>query len=255
MKTVAPISKDMAYPLIERYHYSPTMPRLTKHYIGLFEDSDFVGVITLGWGTQPKGTIKKLLPEYDTKDYFEIGKMCLTDTMPRNSESQFLSLVVKWMQENTECSFLYTLADGIVGKVGYVYQASNFLYGGSFWTDIYISAAGEKIHPRSTKTLLRENEKFSNKEKLFWLTKDFMFSRDIKRIKGKMFRYMYPLTKIARRVLLWNEWTLSYPKECDLVWRVLNKNGKYDITTLRPDMDTKLVDYNKGNLTRYLGRP
>jgi len=52
---------------------------------------------------------------------------------------------------------LYTLADGIVGRIGYVYQASNFLYGGFFWTDVYMGADGEKIHPRSARNLCKEN--------------------------------------------------------------------------------------------------
>ena len=31
-------------------------------------------------------------------DYYEIGKMCMLDEMPKNSESQMLSKVVKWMK-------------------------------------------------------------------------------------------------------------------------------------------------------------
>ena len=251
MKIVAPITKDTAYPILKRYHYSPTMPKLTKHYLGLVDNNMLVGVVTLGWGTQPKGTINKLLPGYTTADYYEIGKMALLDSMPRNSESQFLSLVVTWMKKNTTCSFLYTLADGIVGKVGYVYQGSNFLYGGSFWTDVFITPEGEKIHPRSTRKLLRENEKFSGKDKLWWLTMDFIISKGIRRVKGKMFRYMYPLTKKARRVLLQHGWNIVYPKESDLMWKVSNQNGKYDKTTVRPYMDTKLVNFNANNLKRY----
>ncbi len=250
-KEIIPISKEISYPLLEQYHYSPTMPKITKHYLGLMDNNILVGTVTLGWGTQPKGTIKKLLPDYDTKDYFEIGKMALLDSMPRNSESQFLSLVVAWMKENTECKFLYTLADGIVGKVGYVYQGSNFLYGGFFWTDVFITPEGEKIHPRSTRKLLRENETFSGKDKLWWLTMDFIISKGIKRVRGKMFRYMYPLTKKARRVLVKQGWGIDYPKEADLIWKVSNQHGKYDITKVRPYMDTKLVNLNKENLEKH----
>jgi len=259
-KWLKEIDKFQAYNLVEQYHYSKVMPRLTKHYIGLFEGKNFVGVVTLGWGTQPKGTINKLIPGKTTKDYFEIGKMCLLDSCPRNSESAFLALVVKWMKQNTFCDFLYTLADGIVGKVGYVYQASNFLYGGYFWTDVYIAANGEKVHPRTTKPLLRENETFlaiqSTRppvvKKLFWLTKDFMQHKGIKRVKGKMFRYMYPLSKKARRHLKNLNWNLNHPKDTDLEWKVLNfSTGKYDVTTTKPFMDLSVVKYNQRNITQY----
>ena len=39
--------------LIQTYHYSKIMPRLTKHFLGCFLDDELVGVLTLGWGTQP----------------------------------------------------------------------------------------------------------------------------------------------------------------------------------------------------------
>ncbi len=73
-------------------------------------------------------------PYRELKDYLEIGRMCMTEEMPRNSESQMLSQLVKWIQRNIpELKILFTWADGMVGKVGYVYQASNFIYAG--WTE------------------------------------------------------------------------------------------------------------------------
>lgn len=131
----------------------------------------------------------------DTIDYLEIGKMVMIDRMVRNSESRMISLCIRWIKENLGIRFLYTWADGIVGKVGYVYQAANFYYGGFIWTDIYITSDGEKIHPRSSKKLLIENALFSGKDKLFWLTSDFCKSKGIKRYRGKQYRYIYPLDK------------------------------------------------------------
>ena len=82
---------------------------------------------------------------------------------------------------------------------------------------------------------------------------DFIISKGIKRVKGKMFRYMYPLNKTARRILLQHGWNLDYPKESDLLWKVSNKIGKYDVVTKRPRMNTKLIDFNTDNLKRYRG--
>ena len=196
------VSRSYATDFIQSLHYSKIMPKLTKHFLGCYLENELVGVLTLGWGTQPKATIAKLFDGLDTKDYYEIGKMCMKEEMPKNSESQMISAVVKWMKVNTpERQFLYTWADGIMGKPGYVYQAANFLYGGFIWTQIYISDKGEKIHPRSARKLCEENVQFKLErepdffvgkkgERIYWLTQDFLDYKNILKVHGKQFRYI-----------------------------------------------------------------
>jgi len=246
------VSKNDAGLLIQEFHYSPVMPRLTKHFLGCFLEDRMVGVITLGWGTQPLQTIRKLFPELVTKDYFEIGKMCMHPDMPRNSESQMLSKTFQWIRENRpSVQFLYTWADGIVGKAGYVYQSANFLYGGFIWTDVYISNKGEKIHPRSTKELCRENAALLGKEKVFWLTKDFLKIKNISRVRGKQFRYIYPLTKNAKKHLLKRStvmWNQPYPKDKDLEWKIQTDNGF--VQTPKPEFNMSVVEHNKKNVSQ-----
>ena len=80
------------------------------------------------------GTIKKMFPELSTSDYFEIGKMCMDEKMPRNSESQMQSLVIQWMKKHTpEVKYLYTWADGIVERLDMCIRQQTFcmvvLYG------------------------------------------------------------------------------------------------------------------------------
>tara|TARA_Y100001963_G_scaffold41953_1_gene58796 strand:- start:504 stop:1310 length:807 start_codon:yes stop_codon:yes gene_type:complete len=248
------IGKDKAYEFIVNTHYSKVMPRLTKHFLGCYLDSKVVGVVTLGWGTQPKGTINKLFTGLTSKDYYEIGKMCMLDEMPKNSESQMLSAVVKWMKKNKpEKLFLFTWADGIVGKAGYVYQAFNFLYGGFIWTDIYISDKGEKIHPRTSKDLCKENAKMLKKNKIFWLTYDFMEKKGIKRIKGKQFRYIMPLKKISKKLINQSNvtWNKNYPKDIDLKWKQMVGKGKYEFLKKMPKFNLDVIEYNKKNTERF----
>ena len=45
------ISKEVALEMIQKYHYSNTLPKLNKYFIGFFLDGELVGVVTLGWGT------------------------------------------------------------------------------------------------------------------------------------------------------------------------------------------------------------
>ena len=111
------IHKINAMNFVSKRHYSPVMPKLTKYFCGYFVKDELVGVITFGWGTRPKHTIQKLFPELDTQDYLEIGKMCMDDSMPRNSETQML-----FKKETTRFKILIHMGDGLVGKVGYVYR-------------------------------------------------------------------------------------------------------------------------------------
>ena len=260
------ISRSYSTDFVQSLHYSKIMPKLTKHFLGCYLKNELVGVLTLGWGTQPKATIAKLFDGLDTKDYYEIGKMCMKEEMPRNSESQMISAVVKWMKENTpEKQFLYTWADGIMGKPGYVYQAANFLYGGFIWTQIYISDKGEKIHPRSSRRLCDENVQFKldrepdffvgkKGERIYWLTQDFLEHKGISKIQGKQFRYILPLNKKARKLLKKSnvEWNLNYPKESDLIWNKSTVDGKKQLSGM-PYIDGDMTEYNEKNINAHRG--
>lgn len=247
---VSEINKFDAVEFVQKYHYSPVMPKLTKHFLGFFLDGELRGVLSLGWGTQPRQTINKMFPGLESKDYYEIGKMCMDDDMPHNSESQMMSATVKWLKANKpDCLFLYTMADGIMGKCGYVYQASNFYFGEKYWTQVYLMENGEKLHPRSTKELLKENAIFEGKEKLFWMTSAFMKKKGIKKIDGYMFRYIYPLNKKAKRVMKNNStlnWSLNFPKDKDLQWR--DATDKEKVFIEKPEFTFDSAKYNKKNI-------
>ena len=258
------ISRFDASELIQSLHYSKIMPKLTKHFLGCFLENELVGVLTLGWGTQPKATINKLFEGLDTKDYFEIGKMCMNEEMQRNAESQMISGVIKWLKLHyPQKKFLYTWADGIMGKPGYVYQAANFLYGGFIWTQIYISDKGEKIHPRSSRRLCDENVKFKLKrepdffkdkkgERIYWLTQDFLDHKGITKLHGKQFRYILPLDKKSRKYLKKStvEWTLNYPKHDDLKWIKTTKDGKVELSKM-PKINSDITEYNYKNVNNH----
>ena len=264
--TINEISRAYATDFIQSLHYSKIMPKLTKHFLGCYLENELVGVLTLGWGTQPKATIAKLFEGLDTKDYYEIGKMCMKEEMPKNSESQMISAVVGWMKNNCpEKQFLYTWADGIMGKPGFVYQAANFLYGGFIWTQIYISDKGEKIHPRSSRGLCEENVQFKLErepnffvgkkgERIYWLTQDFLDHKGISKIHGKQFRYILPLNKRARKLLKKSkvEWSLNYPKDGDLVWDKSTANGKERLNKI-PLIDGDVTEYNNKNVNAHRG--
>ena len=143
-----------AVAFIRQYHYSKVMPRLNKYFVGFFVGGQLSGVVVLGWGTQPLQTIRKLFPRHDLKtmDYIEIGKMCFLPDF--NSTKYFGSLVisqlVKWLRRNTDFLYLYTLADGIMGKCGYVYRQAIFsMWGASPPAFTEIGPPGKRYTPGS----------------------------------------------------------------------------------------------------------
>lgn len=232
------IDKEDALRMVQQYHYSNTLPKLNKHFLGFFFKDEFVGVVTLGWGTRPRHTIQRIFPSLDTKDYLEIGRMCMTDEMPRNSESQMLSQLVKWMKVNLpEIKVLFTWADGMLGKVGYVYQASNFIYAGFSGGEMYLKD-GVKLHVRQMKSFLVP-EGVKDSRITVRPTLEQMRKYDIQHFKGKQYRYLLFLCNKRERKRLLEEClidlTLPRSKDSDLSWRVKDMaTGKWVESKMPP---------------------
>jgi len=146
--------------------------------------------------------------------------------LPRNTESKFLAGCVRWFKQyQPERVLLFTWADGIRGKPGYVwgpqphlfavgvpYQASGWLYSGYITTEIYLTAEGEPVHPRFKIT------RFGTRKKSVWT------GLGLRKVWGRQFRYVKFLCGHARRKRLLREspveWTRMYPKHRDLAWRI-----------------------------------
>ena len=215
------IDKVNALDIVFNNHYSKVMPRLTKHFLGSFIDKKLVAVLTLGWGVQPLNTIKILFPSLITKDYLEIGKMCMLEELPKNSESMILSKMFKWVKENRpDVKLIYTWADGILGKPGYVYQAANFLYGGFITTDLYLSDTGERVHPRTAQSYLKDKKDVSIGRRP---NKEFLIENNWSHYRGRQFRYVYFLCDKREKKRLLKEtdikWNREYPKDGAIVWK------------------------------------
>ena len=217
--SLSPISKEEALDIVKKMHYSNTLPSITKETLGVFIDEDLEGVITLGYGTRPKHTIKRLFPSLDTQDYFEIGRMCINDEFKTNTESQMLSNTMKYIKKNhKQCKLLFTWADGLQGKIGTVYQASNFLYGGFSKTDCYVKD-GVQIHPRGIKRWLHPNDP----RKSVRPTAEEKIKYGIEHIQGKQFRYVYFVCGKSEKKRLIEEspfeWGINYPTLDDCVFK------------------------------------
>ena len=214
---------------VRAHHYSSVMPRLTKVCYGGFHDGQLVAAISFGWGTRPEHTIHKLFPSLGTQDYLEIGKMCLRDEEPKNSESSFISTTTRLLHGKFPAlKLVFTWADGMWGKPGYVYQASNFLYGGEIWTDIYLTAEGVRIQPLQLRSYLSAHglldpldERRTPRPKAATLR-----AWGWQHVHGKQFRYLRFLCDqeeqsrlLAESPCQWRNTRAAYPKDRDLEWK------------------------------------
>ena len=206
-----PISRARSKRFVADYHYAIHSKSFTACHLGLFEETELIGACQLGWGTRPRHTIQLLFPSLDTKDYYEISRLCLLPEMPHNSETQFIRLCLNWLRYNhPERKVIFTWADGLRGKPGYIYQASNFSYGGYIWSEFYTTEDGEVVHPRLL--VSRYGGRSRSRTQELGLIKYW----------GKQFRYIKFLCSHAERKRLLAEspvdWGQQYPKHSDLEW-------------------------------------
>ena len=224
------VGYETAKAFIARWHYAIVMPAQTLFQLGGFIGERLVAVSTWGYGVRPLHTISKLFPGLKTSDYLELGRLCVADDQPKNTESRFISLCVRHISKmpGRKWKLLFTWADGILGKPGYVYQASNWLYGGYIWTDAYISQCGEKIHARGyqnkTREGVREGLKYGKRPTLA-VCREHGWTQYF----GKQFRYVKFICSNAERKKLLKmstvEWSTNYPKHVDLEWKIRAGQG------------------------------
>jgi len=203
---------------VAAHHYAVICPPITKITYGLFKGEKLVGVALWGFGTRPMHTIRKLFPSLSVNNYLELNRFCVLDEMPRNTESMFLKQCCQHIRQDfPNVHVLFSWADGLRGKPGYVYQSANWLYGGFIKSQFYCTGDGEVVHPRLliTRYGTRANE----------------FTRGIglTKISGFQFRYCKFMCSHKLRKALIKEspfnWRSKYPKNGDLRWWIDAEEG------------------------------
>ena len=92
---------------------------------GLYENESLIGVMTYGIPASPSLCMGICGKEYSDK-VLELNRICLES----NEKNQASYFVAKTLQLLTKPTIVVSYADTAQGHVGYVYQASNFIYTG-----------------------------------------------------------------------------------------------------------------------------
>lgn len=141
---VRKITYEETKPFILSIHYARRMP-CVQYAFGLFNDGKLIGVITYGQPASPS-LCKGIAGEENKKNVLELNRLVILPE--ENGENRASYLISKSLKLLPSRHFIVSYADvGGWGHIGYVYQATNFLYTGmtKARTDKY---GGENGHSR-----------------------------------------------------------------------------------------------------------
>lgn len=118
------ISRNDTKPFLLGVHYAKRMPSVSFAF-GLFIDQKLEGVVT--YGSPPSAPLRSGIcgPDY-APNILELNRLCLKNN--RRNEASFL--VSKSLKMIDGDRIIISFADTEQGHVGYVYQATNFIYCG-----------------------------------------------------------------------------------------------------------------------------
>jgi hypothetical protein len=121
---VLPIKNEETYPWLLQKHYAKRIPQIMFAF-GLYEENQLVGVVTYGIPASPALCMGICGKEYADK-VLELNRVCLMN----NDKNQASFLVANSIKLLPKPTIIVSYADTGKGHIGYVYQATNFLYTG-----------------------------------------------------------------------------------------------------------------------------
>ena len=142
-RTVRRISYEDTKPFILGIHYARRMP-CVQYAFGLFVGGVLIGCVTYGQPASPF-LCKGLAGPENRKNVLELNRLVILPEYNGSNSASFL--VGQSLKMLPSHSFVVSYADyGGWGHVGYVYQATNFLYTGM--TKARTDKYSESGHPR-----------------------------------------------------------------------------------------------------------
>jgi hypothetical protein len=141
---VLPIKSQEAEPWLLYKHYAKRMP-IIKYAFGLYENNLLVGVVTFGPTPTPAVQTYMLGDGWADK-ILELNRLCVES----NNKNAASFLVARSLQLIPKPMAIVSYADGGQGHVGYIYQATNFIYTGAVTAhDAEYLINGKKTHART----------------------------------------------------------------------------------------------------------
>ena len=125
---VAPVSAKEAEPWLLARHYAKRMCPISFAF-GAYRDTVLVGVVTYGTPASPH-LCRGICGEEWSNKVLELNRLCC-----ENTSNVASMLVGRSLRQLPEPSIVVSYADTAQGHVGYIYQATNFIYTGQTDSD------------------------------------------------------------------------------------------------------------------------
>jgi len=172
---VLPIKSEEAVPWIMQKHYAKRLPSISYAF-GLYEENQLLGIVTYGSPASHTLCVGICGKEYSDK-VLELNRLCLQE----NAKNQASFLIANSIKLLPKPTIIVSYADSFQNHVGYVYQATNFIYTGLSAKHMEWAVKGQEHkhgrHIGGGLTLDKIKEKYGN---------DFYFKE-----RSRKHRYIY----------------------------------------------------------------
>jgi hypothetical protein len=209
------IAKRKATELIIEHHYLHRKCPISWSW-GIESHGRILGVMTVGkpcsWsatcGVVGEKYADMKSPESRSKDVYELNRLWVSDSLPNNTESQFVGWCLRRLRKIHPNLILISYADGSrknadgLPHVGYVYQATNWIYAGTSAAFRDITLPGYSDY-RSV-PMEKRGTKIGNKRA--WATNPDA----IRTTRSPKHRYVWFSNPMDRGLLAWPQ--QQYPK-------------------------------------------
>ena len=119
---IEPCPYPLAMELVVKNHYMHRVCPCSKAF-KLTDGDELVGVVT--YGVPCSSTLLRgICGDEEMHNVYKLNRLWVRDDVPKNGESFLVGNTLKRLDKEIIVSF----SDTSVGHVGYIYQASNFLY-------------------------------------------------------------------------------------------------------------------------------
>lgn len=202
------INRSLAKDLIVKNHYTHVFSSC-KYPFGLILNNKIMGVCVYGF---PIGRLasQSISPIIKSDNVLELTRLWVNDSEGKNTESWFIGQTFKWFRRfDKAIKVLISYSDPMQNHVGYIYQATNWLYQGNktrLVDGYYHIINGETLHPRTCFSKYKSNKS----EDLLKIDPNYTRFELVRK-----FRYIYILDKKNKKEILntLKHPILEYPKK------------------------------------------
>jgi hypothetical protein len=147
--SISRIKYSIARDYIREHHYSHGCHNGASPCYGLFDGNDMIGVLM--FATPCSENVRSSVFGAEYKSWVtELHRLHILDVTPRNTESWFISRVLKQLKiDKPEIRAVISFSDTTVGHEGTIYKATNaYRIGSTGKSTFFIDELGRLRHPR-----------------------------------------------------------------------------------------------------------